>query len=218
VRGLRGRSVCLLAAAGLLVACGVPPDDEPRALTSAEAPAGALPSATPVPEAVGDERVTLWFVRNGQVVPVTRPVPMSTSVSALLSLLLDGPTPAEQQAGATSLIPTSLSVAATEQQGNTVLVTLRGTRDQLRPQALAFAQIVATLTPERASGVRFRLDGAELPVPRSDGLLTDAPVSRADYADLLAGTVGGPAPSAGPLGPPAPAPVAVTPTPAPASG
>ncbi|MCW2714619.1 MAG: Lipoprotein LpqB, GerMN domain [Frankiales bacterium] len=194
----------LLVAAALLVACGLPPDAEPRALDSAEAPAGALPSASPLPEAVGDERVTLWFVQGGRVVPVTRPVAARTSTTALLGLLLDGPTPAEQQAGATSLIPTSLSVAGAETQGDTVLVTLRGTRDQLRPQALAFAQIVATLTPERAAGVRFRLDGADLPVPRSDGLLISGPVSRSAYADLLgdlpvaprsAPAAAGPAPS-----------------------
>lgn len=193
--------VALALVALALVGCGVPPDDRPRALDPAQAPAGALPSAGPAPETGGDERVELYFLRGEQVVPVTRPVAMPTSVPVLLELLLAGPTATEKQAGATSLIPATLSIDAVEQQGTVAVVTLRGRQDQVRPQALAFAQIVATLTPERASGVRFRLDGADLPVPRADGSLTDAPVSRADYAPLLDPTttpVGASATSASP--------------------
>lgn len=175
-----------LLGAGLLAGCGVPQDAAPRALDPAKAPAGALPSPSTLPEPVGDDRVALYFVRDGQLVPVTRPVPQVTSVEPLLELLFAGPTRPEQEAGATSLIPSGLSVEKVERQDGTVVVTLKGTQDdQSRPQVLAFAQIVATLTPERASGVRFRLDGADLPVPRGDGSLTDAPVSRSDYVNLL---------------------------------
>lgn len=196
----------------LLAGCGVPQDDEPRALDPAKAPAGALPSAStvttpepePEPEPVNTERVELFFVRDGQLVPVLRPVPVFTSVRPLLELLFAGPTAAEQAAGTSSLIPSSLSVERIEQQGQTAVVTLRGIANQVRPQALAFAQIVATLTPDRASGVRFRLDGADLPVPRSDGSLTDAPLGRVDYSDLIAGAEA-PAESPGPV-PPPPAP------------
>ena len=216
VPGVRALWAAGLVLAGLLTGCGVPPDDAPRALDQREAPVAAPSRPSPVPEAIGDERVTLWFVRAGQVVPVTRPVAMPTSVAVLLELLFDGPTATEQQAGATSLIPTSLSVSSATEQGDTVIVTLRGTRDELRPQSLAFAQIVATLTPERARGVRFRVDGADLPVPRSDGLLSSGPVSRADYADLLLGDASTPAPTAGaPIPPAAPATAAPPPAPAP---
>lgn len=206
-RTVRTRRGCLLLLAGaLLVGCGVPQDDEPRALDPAKAPAGALPSPSsvrapdpePEPEPTGAERVELFFVRDGQIVPVIRPVPRSTAVEPLLELLFAGPTPAEQAAGSSSLIPSSLSVQRVERQGQTAVVTLQGTENQVRPQALAFAQIVATLTPERASGVRFRLDGADLPVPRSDGSLTDSPVSRMDYAGLISGAdllAGSPSPS-----------------------
>lgn len=195
-RTIRARRGCLLLLLGaLLVGCGIPQDDEPRALDPAKAPAGALPSPNsvrapdpePEPALTGAEQVELFFVRDGQVVPVIRPVPRSTTVEPLLELLFAGPTPAEKAAGSSSLIPPSLSVQQVERQGQTAVVTLRGTENQVRPQALAFAQIVATLTPERASGVRFRLDGADLPVPRSDGSLTDAPVSRSDFAGLISG-------------------------------
>ena len=69
----------------------------------------------------------------------------------------------------------------------------------LRLQRLAYGQIVTTLTPSRAAGVRFRLDGADLEVPRGDNTLTAAPLPRDDYAALLA-----PA-SAPPSLPPSPA-------------
>ena len=174
-----------MAVAGLLTGCGIPRDDEPRALDPARAPVGALPRASSVPEPVGNDRVALYFIRDGLVAPVTRPVPQSTSVEPLLELLFAGPTSTEQAAGTSSLIPASLSVVSVRQQGSTVVVTLGGSEGLVRPQVLAFAQIVATLTPDRATGVRFRLDGADLAVPRSDGSLTDAPVSRADYASLL---------------------------------
>lgn len=179
-------TLAAMAVVGLLAGCGIPRDDEPRALDPARAPVGALPRASSVPEPVGNDRVALYFIRDGLVAPATRPVPQSTSVEPLLELLFAGPTSTEQAAGTSSLIPASLSVVSVRQQGSTVVVTLGGSEGLVRPQVLAFAQIVATLTPDRATGVRFRLDGADLAVPRSDGSLTDAPVSRADYASLLA--------------------------------
>lgn len=176
----------LAAVLVLLGGCGIPRDDAPRALDPANAPAGALPSPSRIPEPVGNDRVALYFIREGLVAPVTRPVPQSTSVEPLLELLFAGPTSTEQAGGTSSLIPASLSVVGVRQQGSTVVVTLGGSENLVRPQVLAFAQIVATLTPDRATGVRFRLDGADLRVPRGDGSLTESPVSRADYADLLA--------------------------------
>ena len=203
----RGRLLVVLALAGLMLGgCGVPTDGQPRALDPAEAPAGARPSPSPAPVAVGDERVVLHFVKDEQLVPVERPVTSPTSSSGLLELLLAGPTDAEKAAGLTSLIPAALSVQRVEQQGDVVVITLQGAPDQVRPQAMAFAQIVATLTPERAGGVRFRMDGADLRVPRSDGSLSDAPVDRTDYADLLL-----PRPAASPLPTAAPPGVPVSP-------
>ena len=187
MNGTRWRLVVLwLGAVALLVGCGVPQDDAPRALDPAKAPVGAQARATAVPEPVGNARVILYFVRGGQVVQVTRQVPQPTSVEPLLDLLFAGPTAAEKAAGASSLIPSSLTVVRVEQQGENAVVTLSSNEDQVRPEMLAYAQIVATLTPERAAGVQFRRDGAALPVPRADGSLTDAPVSRQDYLTLLA--------------------------------
>lgn len=200
-------AAALATCALLLTACGVPVDAEPRALDAGDVPVGVLPSASPAPESGGDARVVLYFLQGDQVVPVPRPVTGPTVGTRLIELLLAGPTEAEKSAGATSLIPASVSVVDVEVQGTIAVVTLAGTPDQARPQAPAFAQIVATLTPERATGVRFRLDGADLPVPRADGSLTDAPVTRADYAELLGDPPPTPEASAGPaMSDPAPLP------------
>ena len=54
-------------------------------------------------------------------------------------------------------------------------------------QLLAVAQLVCTLTGLPGVGlVAFTLDGSPVAVPRGDGSLTNGPVSRDDYDDLLA--------------------------------
>ena len=167
----------------LLTACGVPQDDAPRAV---QAPFG-VPSATAAPDGVGPGRVALYFVRDGEVVLTTRPVRASTPTPDLLDLLFAGTSADERDAGLVSFIPANLTLEEFAVQGGTAVLTLGGPDEEVqRIPPLAYAQIVATLTPHRAQGVRFRLDDADLPVPRSDGSLTDAPLGREDYADLIA--------------------------------
>jgi spore germination protein GerM len=53
-------------------------------------------------------------------------------------------------------------------------------------QLLAVAQVVCTLTGRPGVGpVAFTLDGSPVDIPRGDGSLTNEPVSRDDYAELL---------------------------------
>jgi hypothetical protein len=169
----------------LLAGCGVPQDDEPRALDPREAPFRVFDDAAPAP--AGDGRVALYFVRDDLVVLQTRPVERSTSISELLDLLLEGPTPEQVADGTRSALPSSFSVESVEVDASRIaVVTLGGGAAQVGPSPLGFAQVVATLTaPGRARAVRFRLDGKDLPVPRGDGLLTTEPLDRTDYADLL---------------------------------
>lgn len=173
-------------ACGLGAGCGVPQDDAPRALEPGEAPY-ASQRATPVSEPEGPGRVPLHFVRDDRLVPSPRPVEGSVTDEELLELLLGGPSPEEAEAGLISVIPSTLTVESVELTGDTAVVTLGGPESEvLRLQRLAYGQIVATLVPSRATGVRFRLDGADLEVPRGDNTLTAAPLSRDDYAALLA--------------------------------
>lgn len=179
----------------VLTGCGVPQDAAPRALDPAEAPFSTT-SPEPVAEPVGPGRVALYFVRDDRLVLTTRAVRRAAAAPALLDLLLAGPTPEEIAAGTSSRIPASLTVEQVEVDGDIALVTLGGPADQvISAQALAFAQIVSTLTaPGRFAGVRFRLDGEDLQVPRGDGLLTFDPLDRGDYAELGVPASPGPAP------------------------
>ena len=181
------RRVAALVALLLLTACGVPTDAEPRALDPAQAPGGVLATPEQAPE--GDGRIALYFVRGDpeRVVLQPRAVERSPGMKQLLELLLDGPTQEQVAAGTRSAIPASLQVESVEVGPSGVaVVTLGGDDAQVGTSPLGFAQIVATLTaPGRAEAVRFRLDGADLRVPRGDGSLTDAPLDRDDYREVL---------------------------------
>ena len=179
-----------LGAALLLTGCGVPQDDSPRALQPREVPF-ASPTDSPVAEPVGDREVQLGFVvREGSVVLSSRTVEDPRTTEEVLELLFAGPSPDERAAGLSTLLPSTVTVEEVEVTDGTAVVTLDGPDDSevLRLQPLAYAQVVATLTPARVSGVRFRLDDTDLRVPREDGSLTDQPLSRRDYAGLLAST------------------------------
>lgn len=181
------KRVLMAGLLALLVGCGVPTDDEPRALDPADAPGGVLETAAP--QAEGPGRIALYFVRGDpeRVVLQQRAVERSPSMSELLDLLLEGPTQEQVAAGTRSEIPTSLQVEEVEVGPRCVaVVTLGGDDSLVGASPLGFAQIVATLTaPGRAAAVRFRIDGQDLRVPRGDGSLTDAPVDRSDYRELL---------------------------------
>ncbi|CAN5340920.1 hypothetical protein BH24ACT10_BH24ACT10_05500 [soil metagenome] len=201
------RSAFALLLALVLTSCGVPTDREPRALDATEAPFQVFSSTAP-PAPSGDGRVALYFVRDDRVVLQTRAVERSTDVDQLLDLLLEGPTPQQIEAGIRSALPTTLSVAEVEVgRKGVAVVTLGGESTQISTSPLGFAQVVATLTaPGRAQSVRFRLDGQDLPVPRGDTSLTEEPVDRSDYADLLAIASPTPAPPPVPEPPASPAP------------
>ena len=190
------RPALLVVAALLLSGCGVPTDEEPRALDPRQAPFRIFAEPAPAPE--GDGRVALYFVRGDQVVLQPRPVERSTGVRELLDLLLEGPTPDQVAAGTRTALPTALTVEdVTVGPNGVAVVTLGG--EAVDAPALGFAQIVATLTaPGRARAVRFRSNGTDLQVPRGDGLLTSEPLDRDDYATLINLPSPGPTASASP--------------------
>ena len=183
----RPSAVAALVAALLLPGCGVPQDDAPRALEPREVPF-ASPTDSPVTDAVGDREVELGFVREGSVVLSSRTVEDPRTTEEVVELLFSGPSPDERAAGLSSLLPPTVTVQEVELVDGVAVVTLDGPDDSevLRLAPLAYAQVVATLTPGRAKGVRFRLDDTDLRVPREDGSLTNQPLSRRDYAGLLA--------------------------------
>ena len=199
---MRSRSRVRAAVAALavlvLAGCGVPEDDLPRALEPREVPF-ASPTDSPPAEQVGDRQVDLYFVRDGAVELSSRTVEDPRTTEEILDLLFAGPSEVERAAGFVSLLPRTVTVEDVETVDGTAVVTLEGPDDSevLRLSPLAYAQVVATVTPTRARGVRFRLDDSDLRVPREDGSLTDQPLSRRDYPGLLAPSAGAaPTPSA----------------------
>ena len=77
------------------------------------------------------------------------------------------------------------------------------------PHGVAIAPLGWTLDARsEIVGVRFREEGSDLPVPSGDGQLTDEPVDRQDYAELLGGTSTTPVIPPEPLPPPPPPPAA----------
>ena len=195
---MRATSAGGLVAVLLLAGCGVPQDDSPRALEPREVPF-ASPTTSRVAEVVGDREVDLGFVREEAVVLSSRTVEDPRTTEEVLELLFAGPSPDERAAGLSTLLPSTVTVEQVEVTDGTAVVTLDGPDDSevLRLQPLAYAQVVATLTPGRVTGVRFRLDDTDLRVPREDGSLTNQPLSRRDYAGLLASSAtAAPTPSA----------------------
>ena len=180
------RRLVALLALPVLVACGVPQEDEPRALNPADAPFRVFASdAAPTPE--GELAAELWLVRGDRPEPVVRAVPRPGSPEQVLEQLLAGPTESESEAGLSTAIPTAFELDGVEVEDGIAVVTLEGLGDQVRnDNNVAFAQIVATLDARPdIQGVRFRTGDTDLQVPRGDGSLTDAPVNRESYAELL---------------------------------
>lgn len=189
VRAVCAVLVLLLALAG----CGVSREDSPRALAAGQVPF-SLASEAPQPQS-GLGQVGLYFVRDGKVTLAIREVTNSTPTSELIQLLFQGPLPSEQTLGYTTELvgvrlagvtaPAPAAEGATEMPQGVAVVSLESVDKKLTPTAVA--QIVATLAPNRASGVRFELDGTELQVPRgTESELDETPLDRADVANLLA--------------------------------
>lgn len=180
------RPLLALLACALVAGCGVPTDEEPRALDRAAAPFRVFETQTPA-QPDGEVQAQLYLVRNGQVQPVQRQVPLPGSAQQVLQQLFDGPTESESASGLSTALPSGLRPQGLEVRDRIAVVSLDGLDEQVRTdQVVAFAQIVATLVarPE-IDGVRFRARDRDLPVPRGDGSLTDAPVNRESYAEQL---------------------------------
>jgi spore germination protein GerM len=176
-------------AMGCAAGCGLPVDSHPRPISSTDVPYGLVaPSSTSTAVPHLGPTTPLYFVRRGRL-QLTRQhvLPGPNIPEAALRQLLNGPTPADVQAGDTTSVPTqtkliSLDVAGTV--GNADLTkefTGIGGSDQI----LAVAQIVLTLTSSpQIRSVTFAIDGQPIEVPDGVGSLSSRPRTAADYAGL----------------------------------
>ncbi|MFJ7215608.1 hypothetical protein [Amycolatopsis sp. NPDC098790] len=91
------KKLLVLAVVLLVSACGVKP--------TGVVPAGPAPTLRNPGGPGRDAEVILYFVLDGRVAPVTRPIVNGRGAEAALSTLLDGPTEAERADGYVSALP-----------------------------------------------------------------------------------------------------------------
>lgn len=177
-----------LACAALCLGCGIKAEPGPRALDPAAAPfRAAITEVSPAPTGAG--RVLVYLARDGVLVAVTRRVPLPATPSSVLQALLAGPIQRELDAGLGSAVPPRVSV----EPGSAVpgLVRLQvpapdSSSGARTDEVLGYGQLVLTLTSlPGVSSVQFVRDGKVLSVPRGDGALSSAALTRRDFAALL---------------------------------
>jgi Sporulation and spore germination len=179
------RGLLVVLAAMITAGCGVPVDGSPRDL---DRPRPAYGSDAPAPDRLGPAAERLYLVRDGKLVRVVRRVPAARTPQQMMQDLIAGPTRDEQQDGLTSAL-SSIQVGATTiaQRRAAVEIGAPAVPGARSDEVLAYAQIVCTLTSQGAEvgTVSFTRDGRSLAVPQGDGLLSTAPLTIADYADLI---------------------------------
>ena len=183
--------VRLLATALLPVAaCGVPGEERAQPARDETVPFDLLePNAPPlVPSTTGGvtARVPLCFVADDGLFVVEdtlpRPADLEDVVAALTQPPEDGARGLRTAIGEPSVIRDVELRGGVAHVDLTAEVAALGGDEQLH----AVGQVVCTLTSQPGVGlVSFTLDGSPVDVPRDDGSLTERPVSRDDYDELL---------------------------------
>jgi spore germination protein GerM len=186
----------LAAVAALLLgatagACGIPADDDPRAISpdnvppEAEAETQPEEGATVVPAAI-------WFTRSDgtrsllartqQQVAATGSAP---SAATVLDALFEGPP--NDDVGTSIPAPTAVGPRGAELVRGLLTVDLNDGINDVRGDgaALSYGQMVCTVDElPGVEGVLFTFEGESRPSPRGDGVATDTPLTCEDYDNL----------------------------------
>lgn len=173
-----------IAAALLLTACGIPTDDEPRAIDDDEPLIGAdVPSG---PAAAGADRI--FLVAPGEQ-GLLRSVPRDAgSTEDLIEVLLLGANDTELADQWRSQIPSNTTLRSMYTQGTTLHLDFSAALTSLsaavQPQALA--QIVYTAAEvDGITDVSITIDGQQQPLPKGNGDSTTDPLRTYDYPGLV---------------------------------
>ncbi|MFG1813680.1 GerMN domain-containing protein [Kribbella sp. NPDC049174] len=178
----------LIAAALVLVGCGVPLQSEPAPIEPQAIPSRLQSPGvrTAVPTAARTT-VQVNFVRKDRLVSVAREVAGNDQLDGLIHALTAGPTAAEQADGITSALPPGIALTVVVVQGTTVGLELSGETDgrSATESVLAVGQIVLSVAAlQSVDQVTFWRDGAPVEALLADGALTTAPLTAADYEAL----------------------------------
>ena len=179
-----------------LAACGVPVGGSPVVIANNQLNPGALapPSTT---QQQGTSTYIYLVAASGVPTPEIRLVPpqLCTNYEKLLTLLVQGPDPAEEDDGVTSAIPEGTQVLSvtprnvgTKPTSGPVTVDFNDSFGEVAgaEQVLAVEQIVHTidvLAPATQS-VLFEIDGQPIEVPVFNGAQVPRAVSSQDYTSV----------------------------------
>ena len=131
---------------------------------------------------------TLFFVRDGKLVEITRFAPAPPTAAEVIGDLSGGSLPTDKPTALRTVLRAE-HVASVVPTGGIARVGLTPDFGQKLPageQQLALAQLVFTLTALPGIGqIVFERDGAPIEVPRSDGSLASGLITREDFAGVL---------------------------------
>ena len=178
------RRVLVCFASAVISACGVPveADFEPIQV-DVDPPAGLEEQADEELESV-----SIYLVRNEQLVHATRDLSTPIRAEEVLASLFQGVTDPEHRSGLLTMIPPGSKILEVAQEGPLLRLDLSrdfavvGGEEEIR----ALAQIVLTATSiDGVQSVTFALEGVPTDVPVADGALSVDAVGRGDYVELL---------------------------------
>ncbi|MGI8754599.1 MAG: GerMN domain-containing protein [Acidimicrobiales bacterium] len=162
---LAGLAASMLATSA---ACGVPLDDEPRAITRTTLPADATPT-TVTPD--GGPRVSVYFVRKDHLVVQSYQVKGDATLAKAVGFALQGPAEGSQGDLRSSVPPGTDLRSAKVIRGTARIDLTRQINDVAGTnQKEAFAQLVFTaLQFPGVDRVRFQIEGANVDAPTDHG-------------------------------------------------
>ena len=159
-------------------ACGIPTDDSP---TRVEVPSGVFPDRNePVVGAAPDTPTTslhaVYFLRDGLLVELQRPLAAPVFLDAPLNNLFAGPTPNEAENGLESAIPAGTEVVDVQLlRNNVVSIHLNEVFFEVegaqRVRAVAQLVLTASALARDSQGVLFYLDGVPQSLPDGAGTI-----------------------------------------------
>ena len=172
-------TTALVALLGLLAGCGVPLDDNPRAIARVTTPPEATPTTSASPTA---ETVNVYFIDDEVLRSEAFPVDDAPSMETLLGFVLAG----KPTSPLVNLIPPGTLLLDATIDGNTVTIDLSDEINAIsgQPQKHAYAQITLTaLQHPDVTRVRFQIDGEAVRTPTDKGNIEV--VTADDFASML---------------------------------
>jgi hypothetical protein len=187
----RVRRTLGVAAAAVLLGCGVPADRSATVVPDDAVPYDLLSPTTTAPaqSAPAETDTTVCLELDGVLLALGRARGGPDGLRDDLALVTAGPTEGESLLGVRTALEGDEPVLAVERRGGRAEVELSEEVTELPAdqQLLAVAQVTCTLTAQPGvTEVAFLLGERRLEVPVQGGELVDRPVRRADYAELLA--------------------------------